>query len=69
MNLTSIDWIIMLVYFAFVLGIGFVLKRRVKTSTGWDSISACRLAVYSLSSDCRSRFTAFLERAASTSAH
>jgi SSS family solute:Na+ symporter len=32
-NLTSIDWIIMLVYFAFVLGIGFVLKRRVKTST------------------------------------
>ncbi len=33
MNLTSIDWIIMLVYFAFVLGIGFLLKRRVKTST------------------------------------
>ena len=33
MNLTSIDWIIMLVYFAFVLGIGFVLKRKVKTST------------------------------------
>ena len=33
MNLTTIDWIIMLVYFAFVLGIGFVLKRRVKTST------------------------------------
>ena len=32
MNLTSIDWIIMLVYFAFVLGIGFMLKRRVKTS-------------------------------------
>ena len=26
-NLTSIDWLIMLVYFAFVLGIGFVLKR------------------------------------------
>ncbi|MGA8214242.1 MAG: hypothetical protein WB799_11660 [Candidatus Sulfotelmatobacter sp.] len=33
MNLTIIDWIIMLVYFAFVLGIGFVLKRRMKTST------------------------------------
>ena len=33
MNLTIIDWIIMLVYFAFVLGIGFVLKSRVKTST------------------------------------
>jgi SSS family solute:Na+ symporter len=32
-NLTIIDWIIMLVYFAFVLGIGFVLKSRVKTST------------------------------------
>ena len=33
MNLTILDWIIMLVYFAFVLGIGFGLKRRVKTST------------------------------------
>lgn len=32
MNLTSIDWALMLVYFGFVLGIGFVLKRRVKTS-------------------------------------
>jgi SSS family solute:Na+ symporter len=33
MNLTAIDWIIMLVYFIFVLGIGFWLKRKVKTST------------------------------------
>src|SRR5947209_7414063 len=33
MNLTSIDWIIMLVYFVFVLGIGFMLKRYMKTST------------------------------------
>ena len=33
MNLTAIDWIIMLVYFIFVLGIGFLLKRKVKTST------------------------------------
>ncbi len=33
MNLTGIDWLLMLVYFVFVLGIGFVLKRRVKTST------------------------------------
>jgi SSS family solute:Na+ symporter len=33
MHLTSIDWVLMLVYFAFVLGIGFLLKRRVKTST------------------------------------
>ncbi|HET9088081.1 MAG TPA: sodium:solute symporter family protein [Acidobacteriaceae bacterium] len=31
-TLTSIDWSIMLVYFAFVLGIGFVLKRYVRTS-------------------------------------
>ncbi len=33
MNLTPVDWIVMLVYFAFVLGIGFLLKRRVNTST------------------------------------
>src|SRR3981189_559040 len=33
MNLTAIDWIIMLVYFVFVLGIGFVLKKYMKTST------------------------------------
>jgi hypothetical protein len=33
MNLTTIDWIIMLVYFIFVLGIGFALKRHMKTST------------------------------------
>ncbi len=33
MNLTAIDWLIMLVYFAFVLGIGVILKRYVKTST------------------------------------
>ena len=33
MNLTAIDWVIMLVYFAFVLGIGFALKRYMKTST------------------------------------
>ena len=33
MQLTAIDWVIMLVYFASVLGIGAVLKRFVKTST------------------------------------
>jgi solute:Na+ symporter, SSS family len=33
MNLTIIDWIIMLVYFVFVLGIGVALKRYMKTST------------------------------------
>ena len=33
MNLTLVDWIVMLVYFCFVLGIGFLLKRRVNTST------------------------------------
>lgn len=32
MNLKAIDWIIMLVYFVFVLGIGFLLKRFTKTS-------------------------------------
>ncbi|MCE7869807.1 Na+/galactose cotransporter [bacterium CPR1] len=32
MNLHPIDWLIMLVYFVFVLGIGFVLKRFTKTS-------------------------------------
>ena len=31
-HLTYIDWLIMLVYFAFVLGIGFILKRYMKTS-------------------------------------
>jgi solute:Na+ symporter, SSS family len=33
MNLTAIDWIIMLVYFVFVVGIGFMLRRTTKTST------------------------------------
>ena len=33
MNLTILDWIIMLIYFVFVLGIGFALKRYMKTST------------------------------------
>jgi SSS family solute:Na+ symporter len=32
MGLTTIDWIIMAVYFAFVLGIGAALKRYMKTS-------------------------------------
>src|SRR5262245_36412316 len=31
--LTAIDWIIMLVYVAFVLGIGIALKRYMRTST------------------------------------
>src|SRR5208282_1725033 len=33
MQLSAIDWAIMLVYFLFVLGIGFMLKRSIKTST------------------------------------
>jgi len=33
MNLTAIDWVIMFLYFAFVLGIGVFLKRYMKTST------------------------------------
>lgn len=32
MTLSPIDWLIMLVYFAFVLGIGFALKRYMRTS-------------------------------------
>src|SRR5512132_2340810 len=32
-KLAAIDWIIMLVYFVFVLGIGFMLRRYMKTST------------------------------------
>jgi SSS family solute:Na+ symporter len=32
-NLTGIDWLLMAVYFAFVLGIGVVLKRYVKNSS------------------------------------
>ena len=32
MRLTSIDWIIMILYFVFVLGIGVALKRYMKTS-------------------------------------
>src|SRR5512144_668893 len=36
MTLTAIDWIIMLVYFVFVLGIGFALKRYMKTSSDFS---------------------------------
>src|SRR6202522_226069 len=32
LNLTAVDWLIMLLYFVFVLGIGFALKRYMKTS-------------------------------------
>ena len=32
MKLTSVDWAIMMLYFVFVLGIGFALKRYMKTS-------------------------------------
>ena len=32
MHLAPVDWLIMLVYFAFVLGIGFALKRYMRTS-------------------------------------
>jgi len=32
LDLTVIDWLIMLLYFVFVLGIGFALKRYMKTS-------------------------------------
>ena len=32
MKLNAIDWIVMLVYFTFVLGVGWTLKRHMKTS-------------------------------------
>ena len=32
MHLSIVDWLIMLVYFVFVLGIGFALKRYMRTS-------------------------------------
>jgi SSS family solute:Na+ symporter len=32
MILSALDWTLMLVYFAFVLGIGFMLKRYTRTS-------------------------------------
>src|SRR5437899_6967680 len=33
MHLAIVDWIMMAVYFVFVLGIGFVTRRRMRTST------------------------------------
>jgi len=33
MKLTIVDWSVMVIYFVFVLGIGFALKRYMKTST------------------------------------
>ena len=35
MNLSWVDWTIMLLYFGFVLGIGAALKRYMKTSTDY----------------------------------
>src|SRR5262245_24012099 len=32
MNLTWLDWVLMLVYFGFVIGVGVALKRATKTS-------------------------------------
>ena len=32
LNLTAVDWLIMLLYFVFVLGIDFALRRHMKTS-------------------------------------
>src|SRR2546430_11906369 len=41
----EIDWVIMVVYFVFVLGVGYALRRQVKTSTDYflsgRSIPAC----------------------------
>src|SRR3954453_5492030 len=35
MTLSALDWILMFVYFAFVLGVGFVLKRSTTTSAAF----------------------------------
>src|SRR5215813_5476626 len=35
MNLTWLDWLLMLVYFAFVLGIGAALRRKTTTSAAF----------------------------------
>src|SRR5216117_2142284 len=35
MTLTWLDWLVMLVYFAFVLGVGFALKRTTTTSAAF----------------------------------
>lgn len=32
LNLTAVDWLIMMLDFVFVLGIGFALKRSMKTN-------------------------------------
>src|SRR5438445_494250 len=38
MNLTWLDWLVMSVYFAFVLGVGFALKRTTTTSTAFFQV-------------------------------
>jgi hypothetical protein len=45
MNLTSVDWLIVAVYFAFVLGIGFMLRRYVKTSSDFF-LAGCSLPAW-----------------------
>src|SRR5437660_10509688 len=35
MTLTWLDWLLMLVYFGFVLGVGFALKRTTTTSAAF----------------------------------
>ena len=49
MKPTFIGWIIMVIYFAFVLGIAFALKRYMKTSTDF------LLSGRSIAADQRSR--------------
>jgi SSS family solute:Na+ symporter len=39
--LTAIDWTIMMVYFAFVLGIGVALRRYTRTSNDFFLASGC----------------------------
>src|SRR5260370_460520 len=44
MKLTIIDWTIMVVYFVFVLGIGFALKRYMKTSKDFYAFTRKQIA-------------------------
>src|SRR5947209_2129543 len=44
MSLTWLDWLVMLVYFAVVLGVGFALKRTTTTSAAFCQAGRARPA-------------------------
>ena len=45
LDLSPVDLVLMIIYFSFVLGIGFALKRAVKSSLGKHSGGARRVTV------------------------